>query len=398
MRQVSSSRSKNNHIVREENIVRTISALRLCGPMSVTELMEATGLSYPTVFGIVKSLLDDRIVEHHGYATSTGGRQASLYSISANYGYTLGVHIYPSWVALAITNISDGVVYQYRDAAALDAGKLEQLLADRLETALNHVGIPRDKIILAGICESDSVRLQLSAASVDPCRVIERYTGVCPKCVTDSFVQGYLDRERFSCSGLNDFIHMVFGETVGITVYKKNSPAFSLSSEFLHLTAAPEGAVCSCGKRGCLDAYFNGSELYRTYCGLCSDRGQEADEALSKDKHLFKTLLARYLTGDLCAGMAVSWSTAFLGVSIANLMMIVGEYRLVLSGLYNSNNMQSFSLLRKAVHDSLPVCDRKKMNIEMGIALPDDCASGVCRLLNSSHHFHANNSFYDPER
>ena len=75
------SRAENNKIVRAQNLESIISLLWAHDPATVELLEEHSGLSYPTVFGIVKLLVEAGIAEKQGYATSTGGRKAHLYSI-----------------------------------------------------------------------------------------------------------------------------------------------------------------------------------------------------------------------------------------------------------------------------------------------------------------------------
>ncbi|MBR3752024.1 MAG: winged helix-turn-helix transcriptional regulator, partial [Ruminiclostridium sp.] len=60
------SRTENNKIVRVQNVETIITLLQRNDPATTELLVSRSGLSYPTVFGIVKALLEAGIVEQQG--------------------------------------------------------------------------------------------------------------------------------------------------------------------------------------------------------------------------------------------------------------------------------------------------------------------------------------------
>ena len=385
-------RSENNKIVREVNTLRIIRILQDVESATVDALMKKADLSYPTAFNIVKGLVEEGIVERRGYASSTGGRQAYLYSICADYGYTLGIHIYDTWTSLAITNIRGGVVYQYNDHTPPNLSEIDNIICGRINTALEHACIPASKLIRAGVCTSDKLSEKLLASSLDPAKIVSEHLNVQTELFSDSEVQIFLDRVMFLSSHMADYIHIVFSESIDASVYHGDSKYYKLSPLLKHVTVVPNGALCSCGKKGCLETYFNGAELHNNYCAFCTSEGLDVDQSRINDRHYFKSLLSLSLTGNKAAWLAIKAATEHLAMALSNLMLITGIYHMVISGLYCSNDIKAFGQLQNRMADMLPLSVRGKLDLAMGLALPADCALGVCRLLNSQFVFHLEDS------
>lgn len=386
MAQERHARSENNKIVRERNIELLIGLLQRHDPSTADQLVQYSGLSYPTVFGIIKELLKAGVVERLGYASSTGGRQAYLYSICASCSYTLGIHITSNWIDMVITNIKGGIVFQNREPFSGETGVLPAMLETAWTAAMNRIGIPIEKLTAACICVQGGVRAQMETAGMDLAAELNRSLNIPIEIVAESVVQGFLDREIFTCSGLESYLHASFSESISATIYRPRGETFQLADTFAHVTVIPDGALCSCGKRGCLQLYYNGDELLARYRQAQERNGYSisAPEDVS-GKDLFRLLLGRILQHDISAREAMETAIDAMAIALANLMIMTGEYRLVISGLFNSNDTRSFELLKQAVLQNLPADCRGELALYMGMALPADCALGACRMMNDKY-------------
>ena len=113
--------------------------------------------------------------------------------------------------------------------------------------------------------------------------------------------------------------------------------AFGVAAEFGHLRVVPEGHLCGCGARGCLEQYASGSALRR-----------HAREAISASPDLARNLLARGdgtidgLTGqaitdaardgDAVALAAFQTTAQYLGAGIASLAVLLDPSCVVIGG------------------------------------------------------------------
>lgn len=379
------SRTENNKIVRIQNVETIISLMQRNDPATTELLVKRSGLSYPTVFGIVKALLEVGIAEQQGYASSTGGRQAHLYSICASYAYTFGIHITSAWLDVALTNLKGGVVYENRlNLTGLE--NLETLVTAAIDLALRHVRLPAEKLLAACICVSPRVKSRLKETDTDLCAVVREQLQVPTEIVSDSAVQAFLDWETLSCSREQAFIHVVFGDSVHVSLYRANGEKYEMPGTLSHLTLVPGGAECRCGKRGCLETYFNGLELQRRYDEALSRAGRESvPPETIRSRGLMRHLLNRSLLQDPCAEEVLEGAAEALAVALANLMTLADEYCMVLSGLYSSNDTRNFQKLRQAVARNLPEGYGSRLDLSMGLALPAECALGASRMMNSKY-------------
>ena len=380
------SRAENNKVVRIQNVETIIGLIQRNDQSSTDLLVKKSGLSYPTVFGIVQELQKAGVVEQAGYANSTGGRQAHLYSICASYAYTFGVHITGDWIDLALTNLKGGIVYQHRIEYSEGAEQLPGLLVDAMEAALKLVRISKDKLLAACICMGPATRKYLGELGIRLCDIVQEHLGIPVESVADSAVQGFLDWETISCSEVESFLHVVFGESVQATLYQNSGEKIELAGSLSHVTVFPGGAKCSCGKYGCLETYYNGNELLRQY-NEARTRAKLAtlDRKTIQSKGLFRYLLSRSLAQEPHAGQMLEQATEALAIMLTNLMAIMNEYHVVLSGLYSSNDIRNFRKLREAVQKNLSEEEQAKLDLSMGLALPAESALGASKMMNNKY-------------
>jgi predicted NBD/HSP70 family sugar kinase/predicted transcriptional regulator len=392
-------RSQNNKIVRKKNIQAMLRLIRKYEPVTTETLMTKSGLSYPTVFGIIKELLDDGVIEKQGYARSTGGRQPILYSICANYHYTMGIHIYTKWIGITISNISGGKVFESTEAKNTLDMKMEQVLAElkiRVQKASSDTSVPFDK--LAGICislpEALHDRLFGKASEQILGEMMECLTGADTTVVFDSAMLNFLELKKFAHSELVSYIHVSFSLSIGVTAYRNNEGRDSIIGTrgmFEHTIVVPGGVLCHCGKRGCLETYYNGPALYAQYAAECAARGIALPEYEKlAQKGLFRALLSRCMHSDDAAVTVIRGAISMLGVSLANLVMTLGIFHIMISGLFNSNDITFFNYLSDCVRSNLPDTEKDEVELLLGMALPEDCAYGGCLMLNQRYfeHFH----------
>jgi glucokinase len=140
--------------------------------------------------------------------------------------------------------------------------------------------------------------------------------------------------------GRTDLMLLTLGTGVGGGLILNGSlfrGAFGIGAELGHIRIVPEGHLCGCGMRGCLEQYASGSALMR-----------HAREAISASPDLARNLLARgdgtqeglkgqHITdaardGDPVALAAFNTLAGFLGAGIASLCAVIDPSCIVLGG------------------------------------------------------------------
>jgi predicted NBD/HSP70 family sugar kinase len=141
-------------------------------------------------------------------------------------------------------------------------------------------------------------------------------------------------------AGINDFLVVTVGRGVGLgmvldgRLYRGGRGG---GGEFGHLTIAPDGPACACGKRGCLEALVADPALERA-----------AGEALGRSVRLAEAAaLAR--DGDPAARAVFAGAGRTLGLALAHLVNVFNPTLLIVGG----EGVQTLDLLLTPLEETL---------------------------------------------
>src|ERR687897_626995 len=194
--------------LRRLNRRRVINALRQHGTISRAEIARSTGLSRSTVSSLVSELQADGLVverEETGAAHGEqGGRPPILLSFDASAGAALGIDFGHSHVRVAVSDLSSNILAERAAPMDIDHAAQEGLdvAVELIDEALAEAGVERSRVIGAGLG-----------------------------------LPGPVD------------------QTDGVIGSSAILPGWvgGVAGELGHVLVDPEGAVCRCGNRGCLE-------------------------------------------------------------------------------------------------------------------------------------------------
>lgn len=122
------------------------------GETSKPEIASELGISMPTVLQNVKELIQSGIVAEAGKYESTGGRKASVLSISANLKNAVGIDITANHISYVLINLCGTVIAKKRIKSAFENSlSYYENIACGLDVFLNETDAEKDKILGAGI-------------------------------------------------------------------------------------------------------------------------------------------------------------------------------------------------------------------------------------------------------
>lgn len=150
---------------------------------------------------------------------------------------------------------------------------------------------------------------------------VERRFGV--PCRADNDAVCALMGELTLCPGLRDVTMLTFGTGVGGASLVNGSILRGQNFDagrWGHVCLHPQGERCSCGKRGCAEAYLSATALLR--------RGRERIPALSSCKELFE--LAGRGVAEACA--VVKAFAADLDLLLDDIRTVLAPERIILGG------------------------------------------------------------------
>src|SRR5262245_21498822 len=125
-------RSGNKQFIREINQSLVLSVVRERGPISRTEIAEATNLSQAAISTITSTLIEQGLLYEHQAGASTGGRRPILLALNRQAGLVIGAKLTETQVVAALTDLGAEVVAQ-RAAALGDDRRPEVVVAKLAE-------------------------------------------------------------------------------------------------------------------------------------------------------------------------------------------------------------------------------------------------------------------------
>ena len=133
---------------------------------------------------------------------------------------------------------------------------------------------------------------------------------------------------------LRDFVYLLVSEGVGTGVVVNGQPVrgrHSAAGEFGHVPLNFRGPACTCGGRGCLEAYTsNPATLARYFRRQFS--GRATTTAMREAGMTVRDLATRAGNGDARAREAIAATGRFLGIGLAGIINALNPARVVLAG------------------------------------------------------------------
>jgi predicted NBD/HSP70 family sugar kinase len=290
------------------------------GPLSRAEVAERLGLSPATVTTITRRLLADGMVAEGGPRTPPTGRPSIPLALVPDSAHALGVQVAREHVTMVLTRLDASVVRGFRQAfdptAANAVDRLTDLIRAEIDDAAGQ-GLPLLGVGVAvpGVVEPETGTLRMSVrlgwTGLPLAATLRGALGV--PVLVDNDISAVTAIERLYGPGADcaDFLLVAIGQGIGLGMVLDGAPyrgADGAAGEFGHLPVLPDGPVCSCGNRGCLETQVSTESLLRRAAelgilapdaeldqlGLAAEQGRPAAVALLAEAG---ELLGRALAG-----------------------------------------------------------------------------------------------------
>ena len=265
--------------LRELNRLKVVDFLRITGTASRADIARRTGLSRSTVSTLVAELQRRGIVtDHDGEAPGNGrpGRPATLLALDPSAGAAVGVDFDHDRVGVAVSDLSRAVLAEAWAPFDVDhdAGGALDLAAEKIDGILDEADLERDRVLgagmaLAGPIDHERGALHRSAvfpgwAGVDAAKELEDRLGV-PTYVDNDANCGALAEVTLG-AGRNArfaaYVSISSGIGAGMIVdgrpYRGHA---GTAGEIGHVVVDPQGPICRCGNRGCLETLASSQSL-----------------------------------------------------------------------------------------------------------------------------------------
>ena len=154
-------------------------------------------------------------------------------------------------------------------------------------------------------------------------RILQEKLGLTVKLDHDAKVAALGEFHFGAGRGRDSMIYIVIGTGVGAAIIYGGKLIYGESNtagESGHMTVDPNGRLCHCGSRGCLEAYTSGPALAKHYAAASGEAVSGAE------------VTQRALEGDAVAVRTLKEAGRALGIAIASIAMTVNIEQFVIGG------------------------------------------------------------------
>jgi|SRR5579884_569860 len=267
--------------LRRRNRLHIIEILQQQGRASRAEISRATGLSRTAVSTLVGQLLADGIVverddEDRQAPSPNGGRPPTLLSLDPSSGGFAGIYFaHDSVRAIVVdrsgTTLADAraeldVDHQPAEAVRTSVGLVADLLGRvaMRQDRLAGIGVALSAPLRGGAGELASPRIFPHWGEVDVAHEIGSRLGGTVHVGNDANLGGLAEATVGAGRGTSNLVYVMLSAGVGSALIldgKLYEGQTGTAGELGHMVVEPDGAICRCGNRGCLETVASSAAL-----------------------------------------------------------------------------------------------------------------------------------------
>lgn len=363
------STGMNNAMVRIENRKKLTNLLYKESGITKQDLSHRLHLSAPTINLLVQQMEEDDLVFYQSAEQSSGGRIPNLVCFNYNAYITAGIDIQKKCFRILLLNLKcqilDKITVERKFEAAENYWKDIRVAVDKI-LEKNQIDSERFRgvgIAVPGPVNQDekifsSMLLNISEYSYREAEEIIEYPLVIEN---DANSAGFA--EIWNSDDIDDAAYLSVSKGVGGTIINHREVVRGengFSGEFGHMTIVPNGELCLCGRRGCLDMYCS--------TGILSQYTEDSLEKFFEEKKkndFLKEQWEKYLQ--------------YLEIGVSNLAVIL-DYPVIIGGELATFLQEDFNGFKKQI-ESLNPFKRKTSICKLSALGADSSAIGAALII-----------------
>lgn len=313
--------------------------------MSCAGLSQLFDKSIPSITKAINELIKEGFVVEEGYAPSSGGRRPLMYAINAKAMYILSIAMDQLSSRLQLIDLQNNPA---ADLLTVDI-KLHNnkqalpTLVNSINDYIEASGIPKSQIAGTGIGMPGFINAieginytYLDAGGKNLSAYLTEATGISTYIDNDSSLIA-LAEQKFGIAKAQQevmVINLGWGIGLGMIIDGKIFRGYNgFAGELSHIPLSDDGALCTCGKRGCLEAEASMLVVAeQAEDGIRKGRVTSLRSAKGNFKQMGDALMDAANHGDQFALELLSDAGYKIGKALAILIHIMNPANIVLSG------------------------------------------------------------------
>ncbi|MBX3584809.1 MAG: ROK family protein [Rhizobiaceae bacterium] len=297
--------------LRKRNRALVIDAVRRSSFPSRTEIASSTRLSHSTISAISADLIEEGILleaKNGEQPTARRGRPQVELALNPNAASVIVAVLSLNQLSAAMIDYAGGMqAEEHRTlaTASISRDELFTELSGMLSRLIDQPGSRRPlRIVLAIQGTTDAAARILLWSPITPHRnvpfadMMERKFGIPTTVENDCNMMAVALQWRDPVRYRDDFLAILLSHGIGMGLVLKGklfTGTRSSGSEFGHMIHRPGGALCRCGRRGCVEAYAGDYAIWRAAQG--KDEGSPPADSVSASDMLALAERARLADG-----------------------------------------------------------------------------------------------------
>ncbi|GHC27191.1 ROK family transcriptional regulator [Aidingimonas halophila] len=361
-----------NDITRRDNTLALLRSLRTHGPTARVDLGAMNGISSATVTSITADLLKQELIvelPHDAHRNGGRGRPKTLIELNRDAACVICVKLSINEVQIVVGDFSGHIRHSAHFTLTTQSLTPAQL-SDFLETRISevHATMKASWQRVAGICLAvqgvvspvNGTIIWSPALGFRNASFADHLADVfnCPVLLeNDANCIARILAEQPEYSSYPNLVVIMLGYGIGMSVLIDGKPFLGSqgsAAEFGHSKYEPGGALCACGRRGCIEAYTSDYALYREARSMLA---LPAGDSAHPSHDQMQTLTQLALQGDPVARQIYDKAGRALGFGIANVLALFNPDLVLITGSgvrgYDAMRPSLERALREALVDEL---------------------------------------------
>ena len=238
---------------------------------SKLQIVQDLQMGLSTVSQNLNLLENEGLIEKNGYFDSTGGRKANAIQIVSDFRISIGVGILKNMFHITAIDLYGNTVYTdtipltYSNTAAY-----YQQITDKVKDFIEKNQYPEDKILgvsiaTQGITSPDNTTVIYGNIMNNTGRRLKDFSRHLPyPCHLEHDSKSAAFLELWNHPELDSAVVFLLNRNLGgaiITNHQIHQGCSMHSGTIEHICVNPDGPLCYCGNRGCLETYCSANSL-----------------------------------------------------------------------------------------------------------------------------------------
>ncbi|MER8414202.1 ROK family protein [Mesorhizobium sp. M1342] len=349
--------------LRRRNRAMVIAAVRQAGQPSRTEIAATTSLSHSTISAISSDLIVEGILTEskpsEAGSLKRGRPQVGL-SLNPEAAAVMTVVLSLNFLSVAVIDYAGQVVSEEQrrlDTLTMSResliGECTAIVRRRLaDPDLDVRSIARIALAIQGITDTRARAMLWSPITphtdIAFADIFEDEFGIPAIMENDCNMMAVALRWRDPDRYRDDFIAILLSHGIGMGLVLKGelfTGTHSSGGEFGHMIHRPNGALCRCGRRGCVEAYAGNYAIWRN----ARQMGEDAEPVADVSDADMRALAAAAREGDGPEREAYRKAGEALGYGLGSLFALIDPAPVAMVGV----SAAAFDLIEPALREAI---------------------------------------------